>query len=201
MFQEAYFIFSVGNVKPIWQAQYPECWQVKPMQQHDTPHSYSCKSRCLAESLLKCSGKDVATAKMQTLTPRTNRKGSRKAQWCPQQLHCGLLAAVAININRLIHGKCCQISLTLQFVPSTSKVSYVIYVQNNVGCSETFLASLSYSQVAGLFLGMVVVGFTVDRIGRRAGSITTALIMALGPPPPPSLWDGRQGATRNKLLP
>jgi MFS family permease len=56
-------------------------------------------------------------------------------------------------------------------------------VQNNAGCSNTFLASLSYSQVAGLFLGMVVVGFTVDRIGRKAGSITTALIMAIGSPP------------------
>ncbi len=53
-------------------------------------------------------------------------------------------------------------------------------VQENVGCSQTFLASLSYSQVAGLFLGMVVVGFTVDRIGRRAGSIFTALIMTIG---------------------
>ena len=28
MFQEAYFIFSVGNLKPIWQAQYPACWVV-----------------------------------------------------------------------------------------------------------------------------------------------------------------------------
>ena len=28
MFMEAYFIFSVGNVKPIWQEQYPLCWKV-----------------------------------------------------------------------------------------------------------------------------------------------------------------------------
>lgn len=28
MFQEAYFIFSVGNLKPIWAEQYPDCWQV-----------------------------------------------------------------------------------------------------------------------------------------------------------------------------
>lgn len=54
------------------------------------------------------------------------------------------------------------------------------FLQANEGCSETFLASLSYSQVAGLFLGMVVVGFTVDRIGRKAGSITTAFIMLAG---------------------
>ena len=28
MFNESYYIFSVGNVKPIWQEQYPECWKV-----------------------------------------------------------------------------------------------------------------------------------------------------------------------------
>lgn len=27
MFMEAYFIFSVGNVKPIWEQQYPQCWK------------------------------------------------------------------------------------------------------------------------------------------------------------------------------
>lgn len=26
MFSEAYFIFSVGNLKPIWTAEYPDCW-------------------------------------------------------------------------------------------------------------------------------------------------------------------------------
>ena len=53
-------------------------------------------------------------------------------------------------------------------------------MQDNVGCSATFLESLNYSQVAGLFLGMVVVGFSVDRIGRRWGSIVTACIMLVG---------------------
>lgn len=28
MFNESYYIFSVGNVKPIWTEQYPECWKV-----------------------------------------------------------------------------------------------------------------------------------------------------------------------------
>ena len=28
MFMEAYFIFSVGNIKPIWAEQYPACWKV-----------------------------------------------------------------------------------------------------------------------------------------------------------------------------
>ena len=28
MFNESYYIFSVGNVKPIWREQYPKCWKV-----------------------------------------------------------------------------------------------------------------------------------------------------------------------------
>ena len=28
MFNESYYIFSVGNVKPIWREQYPRCWKV-----------------------------------------------------------------------------------------------------------------------------------------------------------------------------
>ncbi len=31
MFNESYYIFSVGNVKPIWTEQYPECWKVVPL--------------------------------------------------------------------------------------------------------------------------------------------------------------------------
>lgn len=53
-------------------------------------------------------------------------------------------------------------------------------LQNNVGCSKTFLESLNFSQVAGLFLGMVIFGFTVDKIGRKQGSIATAVIMFIG---------------------
>lgn len=53
-------------------------------------------------------------------------------------------------------------------------------VQDNIGCSKTFLESLNFSQVAGLFLGMVVLGFSVDRIGRKRGSISTAVIMLIG---------------------
>ena len=32
MFNESYYIFSVGNVKPIWREQYPSCWKVCPWQ-------------------------------------------------------------------------------------------------------------------------------------------------------------------------
>ena len=33
MFNESYYIFSVGNVKPIWREQYPSCWKVRPGKQ------------------------------------------------------------------------------------------------------------------------------------------------------------------------
>ena len=32
MFNESYYIFSVGNVKPIWREQYPSCWKVRAWQ-------------------------------------------------------------------------------------------------------------------------------------------------------------------------
>ena len=28
MFNESYYIFSVGNIKPIWTEEYPSCWKV-----------------------------------------------------------------------------------------------------------------------------------------------------------------------------
>ncbi|KAK9807684.1 hypothetical protein WJX72_006095 [[Myrmecia] bisecta] len=52
--------------------------------------------------------------------------------------------------------------------------------KGNKGCSQTFLNALNYSQVSGLILGMVALGFTVDRIGRRWGSICTASVMFVG---------------------
>ncbi|KAK9919115.1 hypothetical protein WJX75_009501 [Coccomyxa subellipsoidea] len=75
MFNESYYIFSVGNVKPIWTEQYPACWK------------------------------------------------------------------------------------------------------EGVGCNSSFLHALNYSQVAGLCAGMLALGLIVDRIGRKWGSVTTALIM------------------------
>ena len=28
MFNESYYIFSVGNIKPIWTEEFPSCWKV-----------------------------------------------------------------------------------------------------------------------------------------------------------------------------
>ena len=38
MFNESYYIFSVGNVKPIWREQYPQCWKVGLSHALTTPH-------------------------------------------------------------------------------------------------------------------------------------------------------------------
>ena len=47
-------------------------------------------------------------------------------------------------------------------------------------CSDTLLKSVSYSQIAGIIVGMLGLSFFADRIGRRVGSITTASIMLTG---------------------
>lgn len=57
---------------------------------------------------------------------------------------------------------------------------YFSNLQDHTACSEGFLKALDFSQVAGLFLGMVIVGLIVDRIGRRASSIGTAVCMLIG---------------------
>lgn len=62
-------------------------------------------------------------------------------------------------------------------------------MQNKVDCPETFLHALDYSQVAGLFAGMICLGLIVDQIGRKWGSVTTASIMFVGKPPCSSQLD------------
>ena len=49
-----------------------------------------------------------------------------------------------------------------------------------MGCPESFLHALDYSQVAGLFAGMICLGLVVDQIGRKWASVTTAGIMFAG---------------------
>jgi len=47
-------------------------------------------------------------------------------------------------------------------------------------CSDGLLHSMTYSVVLGVILGMSVLGTFANRIGRRAGSILTASLMAFG---------------------
>eukprot|EP00121_Abeoforma_whisleri_P014439 Awhi_evm1s13315 len=47
-------------------------------------------------------------------------------------------------------------------------------------CEEGVLDSISYSEFAGIMLGMMIISLIADKLGRRIGSITTALIMLLG---------------------
>ena len=53
-------------------------------------------------------------------------------------------------------------------------------LQGNQGCSKHFLNSLDYSQVGGLFLGMIAFGVVVDRLGRKWSSVATASVMFVG---------------------
>eukprot|EP00121_Abeoforma_whisleri_P017070 Awhi_evm1s15648 len=47
-------------------------------------------------------------------------------------------------------------------------------------CDEGVLDSISYTEFAGIMLGMVVISLIADKLGRRIGSITTASIMLCG---------------------
>ena len=53
-------------------------------------------------------------------------------------------------------------------------------LQAHSSCPSGLLKALDFSQVAGLFAGMVLVGLIVDRIGRRFSSIGTAIAMLIG---------------------
>jgi MFS family permease len=47
-------------------------------------------------------------------------------------------------------------------------------------CTKQLLGSLTYTQVAGIIVGMLTIGFLCDRIGRKWGSVTTAAGMFIG---------------------
>lgn len=47
-------------------------------------------------------------------------------------------------------------------------------------CSAALLASIHYSQVAGIIVGQLALGYLADRVGRKWGSVVTAATMLLG---------------------
>lgn len=49
-------------------------------------------------------------------------------------------------------------------------------------CDSGLLNSLTYSQIAGIILGMLTLGYLTDRIGRKWGSVVTACTMLVGMP-------------------
>ena len=53
-------------------------------------------------------------------------------------------------------------------------------VVNHTTCSRALTSSLSYSVVLGVIAGMITIGYLANHIGRRAGSILTASLMATG---------------------
>lgn len=54
------------------------------------------------------------------------------------------------------------------------------YNNDNIQCNRHSYQSITYSVVLGVILGMVVLGFLANTIGRRRGSIITAMLMAGG---------------------
>lgn len=47
-------------------------------------------------------------------------------------------------------------------------------------CSAALLSSIHYSQVAGIIVGQLALGYLADRVGRKWGSVVTAATMLLG---------------------
>jgi MFS family permease len=59
----------------------------------------------------------------------------------------------------------------------------ILYPQcfiTNERCTSNLLHSLTYSVVIGIIIGMVCIGILAGSIGRRNGSISTALLMTIG---------------------
>jgi hypothetical protein len=54
------------------------------------------------------------------------------------------------------------------------------YNNDNLQCNRHSYQSITYSVVLGVILGMVVLGFLANTIGRRRGSIITAMLMSGG---------------------
>lgn len=52
--------------------------------------------------------------------------------------------------------------------------------KNAKGCDHGLLNSLTYSQIAGIIVGMLTLGYLTDRIGRKWGSVVTAGTMLVG---------------------
>ena len=48
MFNESYYIFSVGNIKPIWTEEFPSCWKARALtcSHHDELKIVSSDSGC-----------------------------------------------------------------------------------------------------------------------------------------------------------
>lgn len=58
--------------------------------------------------------------------------------------------------------------------------SYADGIDGSPVCSDRLLRCITYSIVIGVIVGMIALGTLANRIGRRAGSIATASLMAFG---------------------
>jgi MFS family permease len=55
-----------------------------------------------------------------------------------------------------------------------------LYSESNSNCPTWIVQSMTYSVVLGVMVGMVVIGFLANVVGRRCGSIITASLMSFG---------------------
>ena len=60
MFNESYYIFSVGNIKPIWTEEYPSCWRVRTCA--GMPLLWICMSTGVGTTVWACASKAARNA-------------------------------------------------------------------------------------------------------------------------------------------
>jgi len=128
MFVEAYIIITTGQLKTLWHASYPTCWD-----------------------------------------------GMSHEQECPDNIRCcGLYPNTPIDTTT---GECAIITPTqYDDVCDATTGEY----DSNMLCSEEILNSISYTEFAGLMIGMVSFGFIGDRMGLKNAGVLAALLGVIG---------------------
>jgi hypothetical protein len=123
MFVEAYVIITTGQIKTIWHAAYPACWE------------------------------------------------PGKNQQCPDNIECcGLFPNTPKDANGV-----CSLDTADQPV-CTPEGTF----QEDFLCEEGIVNSISYSEFAGIMIGMLVFGSLVDKIGRTGTGIIVSSFMVVG---------------------
>jgi MFS family permease len=74
----------------------------------------------------------------------------------------------------------CVIQLLLSLRAALFQAAYPSCWKTHKACDQRLTDSVSYSQIAGIIVGMLSVGFIADRIGRKWGSVMTASVMFTG---------------------
>ena len=123
MFVEAYIIITTGQLKSVWSAAYPSCFNPK------------------------------------------------NDQVCPENIECcNLFPNTPTNTDGT-----CAVDFS-EFSMCNADGSY----DDSVLCEKSILHAQSYTEFAGIMLGMLTFGILADRIGRNAAGILTSVFMIVG---------------------